>query len=304
MIRAVALVAAIGFAGVAHAEDEQCTGYDNVQLTADVASAVASMSTADLDGMNQTLEMISDKLPCLDELVDAEQFATFARYMALSAFFDQDEIVATQWGLSSREAVQKLAWGDTFAADHPFRELLTTVEDNPVSVKDGVALAIPKGGGIFANGVLLFEPKLRAETNYLLQVVEKDGSITSAVWQDGAAFSEDLLTADLPFGYKPPRWYDGMAPEVPLHLVEQKEPFPLIKVATMSGLAVVAGTLYGVATLTEGGMAKATTEDELLSARSTTNLLVVTSGLAGAAAVGVGVAVLVDGKSVGLSVRF
>ena len=93
-------------------------------------------------------------------------------------------------------------------------------------------------------------------------------------------------------------------PEPPIDLMLEKEPFPVARVAATGALAAVAGALYGVAALTAGGVEKATNEDELAAARSTTNLLVVGSGITGAAALGVGVTVLVDGPSTGVGFRF
>ncbi|MFT4624739.1 MAG: hypothetical protein ACI8PZ_003399 [Myxococcota bacterium] len=292
------------WATMASAQQESCEGYDNVQFSAAVNTAKAAMATADLATMSTTLAEAKDKLRCLEELVDRSVYADFARYMALTAFFDQDETVSIQWGLASRYADPKLAWGDTFAEDHPFRELLTTTEDSPLSVREGEALAIPRKGGVFASGVLIFEPKLHAEVPYLLQLVDKDGSVVSAEWQDGSAFDSEMLTSELPAGYKAPRFYKGPVPEPPADLVFQKEPFPVAKVITTGALAVVSGALYGVAAATSGGVANATTEAELASARSTTNLLVVGSGITGAAALGAGITILVDGKSAGIGMRF
>ena len=286
------------------AQEEACDGYTNADFSVAVDAAKTAMASADLDGMSSTLYEAKERLRCLDELVDRTVYADFARYMALTAFFDQDENVALQWGLASRYADASLDWGDTFAEDHPFRELLDTADDSPLSVREGEALSIPKKGGVFASGVLLFEPKLHAEVPYLMQRVDKDGSVLAAVWQDGAAFDSSLLTSELPAGYKAPKFYKGPVPEPPIDLMLEKEPFPVAKVATTGALAAVAGALYGVAALTAGGVEKATNEDELAAARSTTNLLVVSSGITGAAALGVGVTVLVDGPSAGVGFRF
>jgi hypothetical protein len=292
------------FSTTALAQQESCSGYTNALFSADVEAAKAAMATADLDTMSTKLYEAKGRLTCLDELVDRTMYADFARYMALTAFFDQDEIVAIQWGLASRYSDSALGWGDTFAEDHPFREMLTTAEDMPLSVREGEALNIPKKGGVFASGVLIFEPKLYAEIPYLVQVVDNEGEVVSAVWQDGSVFDSTLLTSELPRGYKAPRFYKGPVPEPPLDLMLEREPFPVVKVATTGALAAVAGALYGVAALTAGNVANATTEQELTAARSTTNLLVVGSGLTGAAALGVGVTILVDGQSPGVGFRF
>lgn len=65
-------------------------------------------------------------------------------------------------------------------------------------------------------------------------------------------------------------------------------------------LAVVAGGLYGVASLTQNGMITAEDEAQLAAAQTTTNLLVIGSGVFAAGAVGFGVTAILTADTQGL----
>jgi hypothetical protein len=71
------------------------------------------------------------------------------------------------------------------------------------------------------------------------------------------------------------------------------------------GLGVVAGSLYTVGFVMRGGLGEATTEDELIAARSRVNLMAIGAGVAAVAGVGVGVTAFVsaDGGGLGWTIQ-
>jgi hypothetical protein len=80
----------------------------------------------------------------------------------------------------------------------------------------------------------------------------------------------------------------------------------IARVAIGGGLGVAAGSLYVVAGVTKGAMPNSTSEKQLAGRRTTANLMVLSSILMSAGAVGVGVTAFVDadGGVVGLNGKF
>ena len=77
--------------------------------------------------------------------------------------------------------------------------------------------------------------------------------------------------------------------------------------ATGGGLAIVAGVLYGAASVQAGKLNdEGMTYDSIVQARSNANMMVVGSAVAGAAALGIGVTAVIsdDSKGLGLSLRW
>ena len=78
----------------------------------------------------------------------------------------------------------------------------------------------------------------------------------------------------------------------------------VVPLAAGGGLGVVAGALYGLAAINAAKISDhSLTVEELKSARGTANALTITSGVLGAAAIGVGVTAVVDEHGWGLGWR-
>jgi hypothetical protein len=310
MIRVLLALVMIALPTISFAQQETCSGYTNVELNEAVARSTDAFSKADLGRAQRSILRAQNQLRCLDEPVHPDSFASFARLRGLLAFFDQDEILATQWGVAARQASPDLAWSDLFDEDHPFRDLLDETEAPPLSGVQGGFLNIPSKGAFLINGQMTWQPMTSIEVPHLIQIVDKRGSIVSSMWQDGAAFSDTVLTDEPPSSFTTPRWYQGDVPEVPTELLAQKRPFPTGKVVTSGSLLILSGTLYALSASRARSLKDAQSSaslgsmDELAQSRGTVNLLAVGSGLTGLAAVGASVTLLIDNPTVGVSFRF
>ena len=179
----------------------------------------------------------------------------------------------------------------------------------------GMELTPPDKGGIFVDGEFVAEPVARADTPHLVQALDRQGAWVYSEWQDGAAFDDHFVHRGRRRRLRPP---GGSArtslprpsPSVP--------PGRSAKAAGVSGAGIAllgagvgAGVASGVLYVMAGSAAKeldtATTEPDLVIARTKANQLVVASVVAGAVGVGslgAGIMLLEGGAGVGLTVRF
>jgi hypothetical protein len=280
-----------------------------IQLGAALGEVTDALEASELVEARAQLAEISERLPCLEEVVDRALFALFARSNAIVYFYGQDEEQASRWGQASRLAMPELAWDDRlFPPDNPIR---TLIETTPLPAAEGVAggLAAPRGGGVFLNGQFAPRPEAWPDLPVLVQVFDRNQALVKGWWQDGPAFPADLLTAraeDLP----PPAWWTEGGPSSPPDKIRPppKVPAgdgpPVVPIAASLGLGLLSGASYLLAaqtasTFKEGGH----TSEELTSLRTRANLLVLASGASLAGAVGVGVGgVLISAN--GITVRF
>lgn len=269
----------------AYALDPECpAAFATDDWSAAMDQIDAAFAGSRIDAARSGLEQTHDALRCLDHAAPSALLARFDRQQALAAFFDQDEDAAVKWGIASR-TIADLALD--LPEDHPFRALIT---DAPAPITAGPAgsIAVPHGATLFLDGAALSEPLAPAEIPHLAQVVDRDGTVICAYWQDGTAFPSDLIGP----------------PEV------ARAPHPhrldLGALAISGATGVVAVGLYGLATMAAGDLSHASTAAELAHARTTANWLVIGSGVAGAAAIGVGATVLFteDGAGLGVHGRF
>jgi len=310
MIRVVLALVLIALPSLSFAQQETCSGYTNVELSEAIARSQDALSKSDIGRAQRSILRAQNQLRCLDEPVRTEYFTSFARLRGLLAFFDQDESLATQWGIAARQASPDMEWSNLFDEGHPFRELLDETEDPPLSGVQGGFLNIPPKGAFLINGQMTWQPMTSIEVPHLIQVVDKRGKVLSSMWQDGSAFSDTVLTDEAPATFKTPRWYQGDVPEVPTELLAQKRPFPTGKVVTSGSLLLVSGTLYALSASQARSLKDAQSSaslgsmDDLAKSRGTVNLLAIGSGLTGLAAVGTSVTLLIDNPTVGVSFRF
>jgi hypothetical protein len=314
------------FPGAAQAQEEVCSGdFTHANWAGAMDQADEVLASFKIDAVKALLKETQKKVPCLDAIAKPSHLGRFARQHALVAFYEQDEITATRWGMLQRYAAPDMPWPEDIGEDHPLREILDFADEPTLAGPSDKGLVFPKKGAVFMNGRLLTEPKARAEIPNLIQVAEKSGDITTQYWQDGAAFKDDLLGEP---GAVPemPKWFipeddggsDAVAsveassdnPEKPEKIDRpkpEKGPSSGPKVANLAAsaaMAVVAGTLYGVGGASHGGLKSATSESELASVRSRTNILAMSSGVAIAGAIGVGVTAFVDADGGGMGFQF
>ncbi len=296
----------------AHAQVEVCTEpYSRIQLGAAIGDVSDAYADRDLDTAKTELNEIGERIVCLDEVVDRALIAKFTRFMAINYFFEQDDVSAVRWGRASRHADATLSWDEReFPPDHPLRLLLDGL-DPAAPVQDAThGLDVPRGGGVFASGILLVLPDGIADTPTLVQVFDGDRELVGAYWQDGVVFREWVLS-DKRKEVAPPRWWSGDgpssfsdlsgAPQATLS-ASRGDGLPLVPIVVSGGLLLTSGIAYALAGAAAGSLADQTSSEDLTKVRSRANMLVVLSGAALAAGVGVGVGgVLVDG---GAGARF
>ena len=307
--------------GSAQAQEEVCSGvFTHTNWASAMDQADEVLASFKIDDVKELLKQTQKNVPCLDTVAKPSHLGRFARQHALVAFYEQDEITATRWGMLQRYAAPDMPWPEEIGEDHPLREILDFADEPTLAGPSDKGLTFPKKGAVFMNGRLLTEPKARAEIPNLIQITEKSGEIALQYWQDGAAFRDDLLGEP---GSVPemPKWFvpegDGgsdavasadPAPDKPPKTPKTpKTPSSGPKIGNLAAgaaMAVVAGTLYGIGGASHGGLKTATSESELAAVRSRTNILAMSSGVAFAGAIGVGVTAFVDTDGGGMGIRF
>lgn len=181
--------------------------WEAARMDAELAAADAALAAGDVDTGRAHLSTAHRQALCLDAVVRPSQVARLSRSLALAFFYDQDGDATRRWGLSARQASPALPWDETrFPPDHPFRAEVEDGDLPALAGPEGVGLAFPKKGAVFAAGHLLTAPLARIEVPLLVQVTDKDGAVVDAWWQDGAAFPERGLG---PAGAAPsaPKWF-------------------------------------------------------------------------------------------------
>jgi len=312
MIRALTvLTIALLSSTPALAQEEACSGYTNIELSEALARAQEALDKMNIARATRSVAQAHAKLRCLDEPIEISLFANFARYKSLMAFFDQDEALSTQWATASLYADPDLAWPEGYQEGHPFRTFVEEdLEDVATGRVQGAFLNIPSKGAVLLGGRILWEPMAPSETPLLVQTVDRKGNVLSTAWQDGAAFTDSLLSPEPTTDLKAPRWYSGPVPEIPDSLIGQKKPLQVKKLITTGSMVLVSGTLYALAASSratldadmQSGVIQ--TNDELAAKRGAINMLVIGSGATGLVAVGGGVSLMVDSPTLGFGFRF
>jgi len=297
-------------AATAFGQTEVCEKpYSRIQFGAAIGKVDDAYRKSDVREAKELLQDIGEQLICHDEVVDRVLFGKFTRFMALQFFFEQDEEGAIRWGTTAKSTGTELTYDRRVFPD-VFVDLIEEAEEPIEGGPDG-GLAVPPGGGVFLDGDLLVEPKTQAEIPHLVQVFDRDQVFLGAYWQTGAAFDKSVLGDATPSA---PKWWTGdgassarkrKGPSTVREVREAESGVPIVPIAVGGGLLVVSGATYAVAAVTAGGMSDLTTSQELTSARSTANTMVLVSGLSLAGAIGVGVGgVLVSTEGVRISGRF
>jgi hypothetical protein len=281
-----------------------------IQLGAALGEVTDALEASELVEARTQLDAISERLPCLEQVVDQELFALYARSNAIVHFYGQDEEQAARWGQASRLAAPELAWDENaYPPDNPIRTLIETTP-LPAPETIGGGLAAPKGGGVFLNGHFAPRPEVWPDIPVLVQVFDRNRALVKGWWQEGSAFPADLLTSraeDLP----PPTWWTAEGPSSDKVKVDKVKPMPprdgdglpVVPLVAGAGLGLLSAASYLLAaqtasTFEDGGHSS----EELTELRTRANLLVLASGASLAGAVGVGVGgVLISANGVTVS---
>lgn len=271
-----------------------------IQLGAALGDIDESFREEDILDARIRLDQLGDRFPCYEEPMDPGLFARYARYVALAWFYKQDDDQAMRWGLSSRWADPDLAWDAVrFPREHPLRQKVTESAMPPLGGED-LHFVVPRDGAVVVNGRLVTEPRVPADLPVLVQVFDGNRLLVAAFWQDGNVFPTDFVAP----GEEPlprPSWWG--APSTPSAVTRDRRPFPVVPVATGGVLLVASGVSYALAASAAATMPDLRTSEELTSARTRANALVVVSAAALAGGLGIGVGgVLLTAE--GVTIRF
>lgn len=288
--------------------------YTNAAWEADMRVVDDALDAGNTEGAATAFRAVDERLVCLGEIASPDSLGWYARQKALLAFLDQDGDTAMRWAQLARAVAPDLPWPNQMPASHPFRKDLAAAPTPPMGGRDDASFVVERGGAVFVDGKFTPQPRALAEMNHLVQVFDKRGLLVSTTWQDGGVFPDTMLGpkgADLELPawvgagpVKPPK--NDKPPKADKPPKPKPEGGPSVGALVAGGaLAVAAGALYGVGAVVGGGLGDATTGDEMVKIRTTTNALVLGSGVLGAAAVGVGVVAFVtdDGVAPGVGFR-
>ncbi len=270
---------------IASADHKDCSSvYTPQEFRGAISQAEEALGNVDMNGAVTLLTEAGQRILCLDSPVESSDIARFARDLSVLAFYGQDEFASTKYGNLARLADPNIASLKGMGPDHPYNVLMNEEELPPIGGPDDPSLEYPRGGAFYMNGKKVTEARAYAEVPMFVQVFDEHDVVIDAFWQDGAAFAPKYLPggggAGLGFN-------------------------PVLAVAGIGGVGVGAA-LYLAAAGSAGGMKNAETAEQLTSIRSTTNMLVMASGGAAVAGLGVGASafVLDGGAGVGLRVRW
>ncbi len=265
----------------AFALDPSCASpYGMSTWESDMSRVDGLLAASEMERAGAGLAAVQRGLQCLDVPADPDHIARFDRLRAAWFFFDQDEEAALEWGTAAKLAAPELAWD--LPEDHPFRVLIDSAEA-PVTVAANGAWAVDRRAAVWVDGRPSAVPAVVSELPHFVQIVDDHGEVVRGAWQDGAAFAEGLV-----------------GPAAPLE--DHHDRPPLLASAGAGALGLAAVGLYGLASVAAGSLDDAPDASSMLRARSAANGLVIGAGVAGAAALGLGIGALIVHDGGGLRV--
>ena len=183
--------------------------FTHVEWEGVMAEVDSAFLEFDIARAGEAARGVRHEIRCLDEIAIPSYLGRYARQMSLIAFFEQDEDTAIRWGLLQLYAAEELPWPPDLTTAHPARNVLSFVEQPPLSGPENKGLSFPKKGAVFMNGEILVRPLARAEVPNLVQVADKKGQITLQYWQDGGAFRDEVLSDDFTSVPTTPKWFES-----------------------------------------------------------------------------------------------
>lgn len=192
----------------ASAQDAPCDAAFDINRMIDGMNKVdASFDAFDAENARVILKSMKVDMSCLRDKAHPRHLVRFARQQAMASFFDQDELEMAYWAqLASLDP--ELAWPASITPDHPVRDQLTYVLlEDPLQIS-GV-LTPPKGGAVLLDGTLITTPTAAPDAPHFVQVLDREGLVTTGFWQDGVVFPSSILAKEgvepvVPKFYTPP----------------------------------------------------------------------------------------------------
>ena len=310
----------LGLATPRLAAAECAAAYTSGQLTDDMSAMTEALRNLDEATFRRIGRQMESQLPCIGSSLPPRVYASIYRYIGTQYYLNRDQTTANGWFLTALEIDPTFEWDiNDLGPGHPLRASfdaqreLAAIAPEPIA---GKQLLVPAGGSLSVDGRPLDEAALTPGRPHLFQVLSaEDGSLRQSFIIDGNNIPEQFLqdevaepvVVDEPDGRKGRRGGkeeeqgEVIIGDMRVVYVDRVRPpakTPLM-IAGGAGM-MIAGGLYAASFATHTQFDQASTTDELLQYQSLTNTLVIASGVAAAAGVGVGYAGIMMGNSPGV----
>jgi hypothetical protein len=253
---------------------------DSQELSTEVQAAGAAFSAMDLGGFVAARTRAAKDLVCLEQPLTPPDAGAYHRMEALAAFLQRDaegSVAAFRASLSVQPAYELPT--SIAPEGHPLHTLYETARGAPAG--EALAILSPEGASVHVDG--LRSATRPADLPAVLQLVAYDGSV---LWSGYVDARSEL-----------PAWPEiELPPAPPIPVVEVVPPrrvsVPLL--VSAGAVAAASGGLYAAARTTRARYDDPQTSfEDLDGIRQRTNGLETASQVAGAAALGMGVAAFV-----------
>lgn len=289
--------------------------FTNQQLSDSLDLVSDALKQMDLGMARSSLENIDREFICLTEPAKAEVLGQYGRSWALVLFLEQDEEAAVRYNRLADHVAPDTPLALELPEGHPFFTMYESASEPTSATVDAKVLdPTERNGGVFVDGQLVLAPTAMTDMLHLVQVYDGQGQFKKGYWQEGNIWPDKLL-ADGDKPPKAPRWYNATSNSISSKKKKSSDKSGLsdkvgINGMTIAagGLAVVAGTLYGLAGVSKSSIQRSAddgslTVDSLVQKRSTANLMVLGAGVTGAAAIGLGVTGVLTKDGAGIVIR-
>jgi hypothetical protein len=289
---------ALALPGSARAECARA--YTLQEMSQDISNMTRSLRALDETSFRQSGARMQQSLPCLRTKLRPNVHASAYRYVGAYEFLNGDKAQAARWFRLALELDPGFQWDvNELAMDNPMRAAFdqerSAAGASPVAI-EGKELVAPAGSKLLLDGRALDEAAATTDRPHLLQVVGNDNTVRQVFLIDGNAIPDQYLQDQDPSAAVA----DVTAPEDEYAVQSIKRVRPPLKTPLMITGGVVAlgaGALYGASFATKAKFEAATTQADMIKHRTTTNTLVIASGVT--LAVGLGVeytAIILDGN--------
>lgn len=275
-----------------------------MQIGAELGEVRKSLELRDVVDARRRLDRVTERLPCLDDVIPTAAWADYARYVSIAFFFRQEEDEMVRWARAAAWADPASSWGAAYPEDHPLRRIVAEAGPPTVTAPDGMQLAPPRGGGIYLSGNPAARPEAPVDVPVFVQVFDKDHQRVSAWYQNGPLFPERWLVPGTEAA-PPAAWWGQPAPAPKPERSRDRGGgggggAPVASLVTGGLLLAASGVTYALAGQAASSMDELRTSPELTSARTRANALVLVSGVALVGGVGVvGGGVVLSGGTIG-----
>lgn len=195
-----AVIASLWWVPEAAAQEERCTPWPRHRLVEVLDAVDAAFSEMDVVEAEVGLEIVDERLRCLDRVVRVSDLARYTRSKAVFLLLRRDDVQALHWARTWALTDPELPWPAPFTADNRLRRRLENlvIDEGPPGtiVPEAPGWVVERGGGVFVNGRPSAAPSAHEETPQFVQRVDRRGATEHAWWQDGGQFRDGSLGPD------------------------------------------------------------------------------------------------------------